>query len=108
MDIMEETTTPATVCIHVCLPSSTLDHAMAGVKRKSNQRKERCGKRYIRVKKRSVENIMCPLIFQKRVIIVNTEDITKAAVVTAVISGFLIKRVLATDSRRNIVACRVK
>lgn len=44
MDIMAATTTPATVCIHVCLPSTTLDQAMAGVKTKSSQRKDRCGK----------------------------------------------------------------
>ena len=105
---MVDTTIPATVCIHVCFPSSTLDHAIAGVNTKKSQRKERLGKRKTSVKKRSVENIMCPLIFQNRVIMVSTVDTTKAAVVTVVISGFLNSRIAAILSERKIVACRAK
>ena len=101
MDIMAETTTPATVCIHVCFPSSTLDQAMAGVNTKSNQRKERFGKRKMSVKKRSVEYVMCPLIFQNRETIVNIVEAVSDATVTVDIVGFLSTRVLARKSARN-------
>ena len=108
MDIMAETTTPATVCIHVCLPSSTLDHAMAGVETKSNQRKERFGKRNMSVKKRSVEYVICPLIFQNRETIVRIVEAVKDATVTVEIVGFLRRRVLVTKRARKESVTMVK
>jgi len=108
MDIAVETNTPATVCIHVCFPSSTLDHAMAGVKRKSNQRKERFGKRNMHVKKRSVEYVMCPLIFQKRETIVSIVEAVKDATVTVDMVGFLRRKVLTMKSIRKEIVTMVK
>ena len=101
MDIIAETTTPATVCIHVCLPSSTLDQAIAGVKTKSNQRKERFGKRKMRVKKRSVEYVICPLIFQKRETMVRMVEVVREAMVTVDMVGSLRMRVLMTKRTRK-------
>ena len=105
---MAETTTPATVCIHVCFPSSTLDQAMAGVNTKSNQRKERLGKRKMSVKKRSVEYVMCPLIFQKRETIVNIVEAVKDATVTVEMIGFLRRRVLKIKRARKESVTMVK
>lgn len=108
MDIIAETTTPATVCIHVCLPSSTLDQAIAGVKTKSNQRKERFGKRKMRVKKRSVEYVICPLIFQKRETMVRMVEAVREAMVTVDMVGSLTSSVLVTKSKRKLIVTMVK
>lgn len=74
---------------------------MAGVNTKSNQRKERFGKRKMRVKKRSVEYVMCPLIFQKRETIVNIVEAVKDATVTVEMVGFLRTRVLTRKRMRK-------
>ena len=103
-----ETNTPAIVCSHVCLPSSTLDHAIAGVKMNSNQRKERFGKRKIKVKKRSVEYVMCPLIFQKSETIVSIVDAIREANVTVEMVVSLRMSVLVIKSTRKEIVTMVK
>lgn len=108
MDIAVETNTPTTVCIHVCLSSSTLDHAMAGVKMNSNHKKDSFGKRYMRVKKRSVEYVVCPLIFQKRETIVRRVEAVKEAMVTVEMVGFFRTKVLTRKSMRKEMVTMVK
>jgi len=106
--MITEVITPATVCNHVCLSNFTLDHAIAGVNTKSNQRKERCGKRYMRVKKRRVEYVVCPLIFQKRDTIVRMVDAVKEATVTVEMVGSLRTKVLIAKSARKDIVTMVK
>jgi len=50
---------------------------MKGVKRKKKNRAGAVGKRYIKVTKSIVEYVICPDIFQKKVMIVIIEDTTK-------------------------------
>lgn len=79
MDIVADTKVPMTVCITVCFLRITLEAAMKGKVMKRSGKNEVYGKRYIKTKKRSVEYVICPLIFQKRFTMVSTQAAEKSA-----------------------------
>ena len=95
--MVADTNVPMMVCITVCFFNITLEAAMSGVKRNISGRKVAYGKRYMRVKKRSVENVICPLIFQYRVTMVRIHWATKIARVICMSVVSLTRK----DVRRN-------
>lgn len=99
MDIDAETKVPIITCIMVCFLSITLDAAINGDAINKYGIREISGNIYIKVKKKTVENVICPLIFQYMLTIVSTQVAAKTLSVTCVSISFL-KNVVTMNSKK--------
>ena len=74
MQIVNVCSVPKVTCESVCFSRIILDHPMKGVSRKSRKRVGLEGKRKRSEVKSSVEYVICPESFQKKVTRVNTRE----------------------------------